>query len=109
LKDPANASRVLKKFDKTSRYGLKIFSWIIYRMNTLVMRNIFIQPSNQFRLQETLLSVLAEDLYRGTPIRCRLLFFKIIYYLESIAMLKTSYKALQRGKHSIKDVVSELT
>jgi len=108
LKNPAHAARALKKFDKTSRYGLKIFSWIIYRMTTPVMRNMFMQPSNQFRLQETLLSVLAGDLYRGTPIRPRLFLFKIIYYLESIAMLKMSFKAWQRRKHSIKDAVSEL-
>jgi hypothetical protein len=36
-------------------------------MTTPVMCNLFMQPSNNFRLQETLLSVLAGDLFGDTP------------------------------------------
>ena len=109
LKNPATATRTLKEFDQTSRYGLKIFSWIIYRMTTPAMRNMFMRPSNKFRLQETLLSVLAGDLYRDTPIRSRLLIFKIVYYLMSIRMLGKSYGAWRRRKHSIKNIAFEST
>lgn len=109
LKNPAGASRALNKFDRTSRHGLKVFSWIIYRMTTPVMRNLFMHPSNQFRLQETLLSVLAGDLYGYTPIQPRLMLFKIIYYLQSIAMFKESYRAWRRRKFSVKEVVGVST
>jgi flavin-dependent dehydrogenase len=109
LRNPAKASRALKKFDQTSRHGLKIFSWVIYRMTTPVMRNLFMLPSNNFRLQETLLSVLAGDLFGDTPVRFRLMLFKIIYYLQSIVMFKESYRAWLRRKRSIKEVVGELT
>jgi flavin-dependent dehydrogenase len=109
LHNPAMASRALKKFDQTSRHGLKIFSWIIYRMTTPVMRNMFMRPSNKFRLQETLLSVLAGDLFGDTPVQSRLMLFKIIYYLQSIVMFKESYRAWLRRKRSIKEVVGELT
>jgi flavin-dependent dehydrogenase len=109
LRNPAHASRALKKFDQTSRHGLKIFSWIIYRMTTPVMRNLFMKPSNIFRLQETLLSVLAGDLFGETPVQFRLTLFKIIYYLQSIVMFKASYRAWLRRKRSIQEVVGELT
>lgn len=107
LKNPATAARTLREFEKTSRYGLKIFSWIIYRMTTPAMRSMFMQPSNKFRLQETLLSVLAGDLYRDTPIRFRLQIFKIIYYMISIQMLGKTYAAWRRRRHSIKNVAFE--
>ena len=107
LKHPARAAAILKKFDKDSSYGLKIFSWIIYRMTTPAMRNMFMKPSNKFRLQETLLSVLAGDLYRGTPIRFRLQIFKIVYYIMSIKMMGKTYEAWRRRKHSIKNVAFE--
>ncbi|MBI5429398.1 MAG: tryptophan 7-halogenase [Nitrosomonadales bacterium] len=109
LKNPAGAARTLKEFDRDSRYGLKIFSWIIYRMTTPAMRNLFMKPSNKFRLQETLLSVLAGDLYRDTPIRMRLFIFKVVYYLLSIRMLGQSYAAWRRRKHSIRNVAFEAT
>lgn len=109
LRNPAMASRALKKFDQTSRHGLKLFSWIIYRMTTPVMRNMFMRPSNQFRLQETLLSVLAGDLFGDTPVRPRLMLFKIIYYLRSMVMFKESYQAWLRRKRSIKEAVGDWT
>lgn len=109
LRNPAEASRALKKFDRTSRHGLRTFSWIIYRMTTPVMRNLFMQPSNKFRLQETLLSVLAGDLFGNTPVQSRLMLFKIIYYLQSIFMFKESYRAWLRRKRTIKEVVGEMT
>lgn len=107
LKSPERATGILKKFEKDSRYGLKIFSWIIYRMTTPAMRNMFMKPSNKFRLQETLLSVLAGDLYRDTPIRFRLQIFKLVYYIMSIKMLGKTYKAWRRRKYSIKNVAFE--
>lgn len=104
LKNPARAGKILKQFDKDSRYGLKIFSWIIYRMTTPAMRNMFMKPSNKFRLQETLLSVLAGDLYRDTPIWFRLQVFKVVYYIMSVKMLGKTHEAWRRRKHSIKNV-----
>jgi len=109
LKNPAMAGSILKKFEKTSRHGLEIFSWIIYRMTTPAMRNMFMQPSNKFRLQETLLSVLAGDLYRDTPIWFRLQIFKVIYYLMSIKMMGKTYKAWRKRKNSIRNVAFEVT
>ena len=109
LRNPARASRTLRKFEQSSRHGLKIFSWIIYRMTTPVMRDMFMHPSNRFRLQEALLSVLAGDLFGDTPLRFRLTIFKCIYYLRSIAMFKESYRAWLRRKRSIREVASELT
>ena len=108
LRNPAGASRALKKFDRTTRHGLRTFSWIIYRMTTPVMRDLFMQPSNKFRLQETLLSVLAGDLFGDTPVRSRLMLFKVIYYLQSIVMFKQSYRAWLRRKRAIREVAGEL-
>lgn len=109
LRNPAGASHALRKFDRTARHGLKTFSWIIYRMTTPVMRNLFMQPSNKFRLQEALLSVLAGDLFGDTPVQSRLMLFKAIYYLQSIFMFKQSYRAWLRRKRAIREVAGELT
>ena len=36
---------------------------------------------NNFRIQESIISLLAGDLYRDTTVKSRLFMFKIIYYI----------------------------
>ena len=78
-------------------------------MTTPVMRDMFMHPSNKFRLQETLLSVLAGDLFGDTPVRFRLAIFKFIYYLRSMVMFKESYRAWLRRKRAIREIAGDLT
>ena len=61
-----------------------MFSWFIYRITTPALRQMFMLPGNKFRMQEAILSLLAADVFRKTPIEGPLLIFKTIYYLISI-------------------------
>jgi hypothetical protein len=84
-----------------------VFSWFIYRLTTPALRNLFLRPSNVFRLQEAMLAMLAGDIFRGTPLGVRLFAFKAIYYLNSLLTLKASLMAWNRRKHSIRAVETE--
>jgi flavin-dependent dehydrogenase len=79
----ANAT-ALRRYEKTLRYGLKTFSWFIYRITTPALRKMFMSPHNLFRMEEGILSLLAADIFRRTPIRFPLFMFKVIYYAASI-------------------------
>ena len=83
LRDPALARPLMKGFDRTVRHGLSNFSWFIYRMTSPAIRQLFMQPRNFLRTQEALLSLLAGDLFRGTPIYWSLRAFKGVYYVVS--------------------------
>ena len=74
----------LRKYEKTIRSGLKTFSWFIYRITTPALRKMFMSPRNWFRMEEAILSLLAADIFRSTPLRRPLFIFKIIYYTSSI-------------------------
>jgi hypothetical protein len=65
------------------RRGLDIFSWFIYRVTTPAMRDLFMNPNNGLRMKEALLSVLAGDIFRGTPFGRGLVAFKTVYYLHT--------------------------
>ena len=80
LDRPHRATAALKAFEAAMRHGPRVFSWFIYRVTTPTLRNLFMNPRNP-RLQEAVLSVLAGDIFRGTPLAARLLRFKIVYYL----------------------------
>jgi flavin-dependent dehydrogenase len=106
LDRPESAARALKAFDAGMRRGPKIFSWFIYRLTTPTFRDMFMHPRNE-KLQEAVLSVLAGDLFRGTPVHGRLLVFKIIYYLKSFFTLRTSLKAWRSRKRAIRELGAE--
>ncbi len=59
-------------------------------------------PSNQWRIQESLISLLAGDLYRDTPVQKGLNIFKIIYYISFIKNLPGAWATHRRRKKNIK-------
>jgi hypothetical protein len=104
LRHPQRAAAALKKFDKVMRIGPKEFSWFIYRVTNPAMRDMFMGPSDIFRVKEALLSVLAGDVYGGTPIRAPLLLLKGIYYVISLRHFRRTLKAWRMRKHNIRAV-----
>ena len=109
LDDPRRAQAALMTFDATMRRGPRVFSWFIHRVTTPTLRDIFMAPSNRFRLQEALLSVLAGDIFRSTPIGLRLLLFKTIYYLRSLINPRKSLMAWKKHKRAIREPGAEAT
>ena len=101
LDRPREAAAALKSFDRLMRRGPGIFSWLIYRVTTPAIREMFMGPSDKFGMQGALISVLAGDIYRGTRWRGGLRVFQCIYYAISLAMLPQSVAAWFRRRRSI--------
>jgi len=101
LDQPQKAAAALKTFDAMMRRGPGIFSWFIYRVTTPAMRELFMAPSNKFRLHESVISVLAGDIYRGTPLRARLALFRVVYYLKSLFFPRKSLLAWFKRRRAI--------
>jgi len=59
---------------------------------------LFMQPRNVLRTKEALLSLLAGDLFRGTPIYWSLRAFKGIYYVVSLFNLRRCTAAWLRRR-----------
>ena len=108
LANPRGAAAALKAFDKTMHRGPRIFSWFIYRLTTPAMRYLFMHPSRKFGMQGAMLSMLAGDIFRDTPLALRLLLFKSVYYLKSLLTPGQSLAAWKRRKKSIRDLGAEV-
>jgi flavin-dependent dehydrogenase len=96
LREPTQAAAALSHFDKQVRLGPKEFSWFIYRVTNPAMRDMFMGPSNVWRVKEALLSMLAGDIYGKTPIWRSIAALKGIFYIASVWNFKRS---LAQGKH----------
>jgi flavin-dependent dehydrogenase len=95
--------RARKRFDWVMRHGPKEFSWFIYRVTNPTLRDLFMSPSDKLDMKKALLSVLAGDLFKGTPIRKGIFFFRIVYYAFSIANLRRTFNAWRRRAFNIRE------
>ena len=107
IRQPARADAELKKFDRVMRRGPREFSWFIYRVTNPTMRELFMHPRNPLRMKEALLSVLAGDIFAGTPIWPSLTAFKGVYYASSLFNLRRSVTALRHRRRNIRPVTTD--
>ncbi|ANJ68039.1 hydroxylase [Halothiobacillus diazotrophicus] len=98
LKQPAQAAKALRRFDRMMRLGPREFSWFIYRVTNPTMRDLFMGPRNIFRVKEALLSLLAGDIFGKTPIWPSLWLLKGIYYLSSLRHPRRTFRAWQNRR-----------
>jgi flavin-dependent dehydrogenase len=101
------AEKQFRRFEKVMIHGPKMFSWFIYRITSPAIRNIFMHPRNMWRMQEALLSILAGDLFRNTPVWPRLMGFKFIYYCSCISILPQAIKAWAWRRRNVKTAVED--
>jgi flavin-dependent dehydrogenase len=101
LADPRAAGTELEKYRREIEGGLRTFSWFIYRITTPAVRELFMYPRNILGVKEGVLSLLAGDLFRETPLKFRLLVFRVIYYLTTLLMPKASLAAHRRRRKNL--------
>ncbi|MCK5359357.1 MAG: tryptophan 7-halogenase [Gammaproteobacteria bacterium] len=106
LNNPQNSQNLLKQHKAKIDGALKTFSWMIHRFNSPVMHKLFMAPGNNFRIQEGIISLLAGDLYRDTPVKSRLFMFKVIYYIMCVFHFPATLASYRRRKRNIRMVFS---
>jgi flavin-dependent dehydrogenase len=104
LKEPAAASAALKRFDKSMRAGPSAFSWFIYRVSGPTLRSLFMAPRNFLSTKRAVLSVLAGDVFGGSPIGPSLLVFKTVFYITALLNLPRTISEWRTRKNNIRDV-----
>jgi flavin-dependent dehydrogenase len=83
LDEPRRATQALRRFERETRRGLASFTWYIYRVRMPAIRDMFMAPQKNPRLEEAVMSLLAGDVFGGSPIGMRLFVFKTLYYVLS--------------------------
>ena len=85
LDDRARAAAMAKAFERKVKRAIGSLSWLIYRINTPVLRDMFMEPNNKFRMREGLVSLLAGDVHANTNRQMPVLAFKAAYHALSLA------------------------
>ena len=104
-RESKQAEQAFRRLEKVLKHGPRMFSWFIYRITSPAIRNIFMNPRNVWRMQEALLSILAGDLFRDTPVGPRMLGFKFIYYCNCISILPQAFKTWAWRRRNVKEAI----
>jgi flavin-dependent dehydrogenase len=106
LDKPDEAARALKDFEAVMRHGPRMFSWFIYRATSPTLRDLFMKPRIR-DLQAGILSVLAGDVFRNTPVGRRLMLFKALYYLSNTIHFRRTFAAWRMRRRAVREALAD--
>jgi len=81
LRNPSAEAALMKQYQKTVQRGLRTMSWFIYRFTSPVLHRMFMHPSNKFRMEQAVISMLSGDVFSRSAVGYSLAMFKCCYYL----------------------------
>jgi hypothetical protein len=85
LDDEAKGRQLARRSERQLRSGMDRLGWLIYRINTPVMRHMLLAPNNRFRMRDAVTSLLAGNLHGVPGLRLPLIAFKAAYRVLSVA------------------------
>jgi hypothetical protein len=71
------------------------------------IRDMFMGPANLLRMQEAVLSLLAGDLFRGTPIKWSLRAFKTLYYFLNLLHPRRTLAAWRQRQRVLSEQLAD--
>jgi len=101
------AERAFRRYEKMMDHGPRVFSWFIHRITSPAIRGLFMYPRNLWRMHEALLSILAGDLFRDTPVTSRMWGFKLTYYISSLFVLPQSFRTWALRRRNLKEALEK--
>jgi flavin-dependent dehydrogenase len=81
LDNPGEARAMAARMERDMRRAMDRISWLIYRINTPALRELFMAPRNTLRMRDGLVSLLAGNLRGSWSSVIPVLAFKTVYYV----------------------------
>jgi hypothetical protein len=90
LNDRTLGEQLMRNYERSVRRGLSSVSWLIYRINTPVLRDIFMASFDLFNTRNGLLAILAGNFYEEgrlfSPLRRLQLAYGCLYFLSKLGV-----------------------
>ena len=84
LRNPSKQKYYLNRHARIIRKGIERLSWFIYRFTDPAMQSLFMKPNNTFKVQDSVISLLAGDLFYKYRLTFPIFVFKGIFYLKRL-------------------------
>jgi flavin-dependent dehydrogenase len=90
LNDRTLGEQLMRNYERSVRRGLSSVSWLIYRINTPVLRDIFMASFDLFNTRNGLFAILAGNFYEEarlfSPLRRLQLAYGCLYLLSKLGV-----------------------
>ena len=106
LDDPVRAAPMARAFERKVKRAIGSLGWLVYRINNPVLRDMFMNPSNRFRMREGLVSLLAGDVHTDANRQLPVLAFKAAYHWLSFAH-RFGYRLRPQGLEKVRPDAAE--
>jgi flavin-dependent dehydrogenase len=83
LENPSAARALARKAEKSVRAEMKSLSWLVYRINTPVLRYMFMSPKNTFRMRDGIVTLLTGNLGYSPKLIGPVIALKLVFYFVS--------------------------
>lgn len=96
LENPKQGAALARRTEREVRAAMDRIGWLIHRINTPVLRELFLSPNNRLGMRDAVIALLAGNLRLDRRMIVPLLAFKLSYYLLS-AVRRLRPRALPRA------------
>ena len=109
LRQPKREATLLRRYERRQRTGLARFAFFVHRFNGPILRKLFREPRNLWQLEQSIISMLAGDLFDSPRVLRRLRLFKLVYGLTALGDFKAwrADRRLRRAQRRSADTVAE--
>jgi flavin-dependent dehydrogenase len=84
LREPRRERALQRRLERRQRTAMRRFSFFIYRFNGPIIRDMFRNPRNVWKLEQGVVSMLAGDLFESPRVVWRLRLFRLVYGLVGL-------------------------
>ncbi len=102
LKGEPDGAKRRAHFAKTMRRSLKAYSWFIYRFTQPALRGLFMSHRDILGMKEAVLSLMAGDAFRKTPIWFPIFLFKALYYVSTVFGMGSNFITYRLRRQAVK-------
>lgn len=103
LRDPSREAALQAAMARRMDRGLRWFQWFIYRFNTPVMKHLFANPRNILQVEQSVISMLAGDIFDNPAVIWRLRVFRVIYALTALQQAPAALRAWLRRRRAARE------
>ena len=84
LREPQRERALQRRLERRQRTAMRRFAVFIYRFNGPIIRDMFRNPRNVWKLEQGVVSMLAGDLFESPRVVWRLRLFRLVYGLVGL-------------------------
>lgn len=102
LREPSRERQLQRTMQRDLDAGVRVFKWFIYRFTSPTMKYMFANPRSQLQIEQSVIAMLAGDVFDSAAVRRRLRLFRALYTVVALGMAPTALRGWWRRRRQLR-------